>query len=140
VLESARTHGFKACVFTGPVFSEDDPELEEGIRVPLEFWKVVAMLDAERKRLHATAYLLSQGQMIRKLVEDRGRTEALEGFVLGEYRTFQIAIADLEEGTGYDFGVLRTADALARTKAGQEAIAAQQPVVVELETQADLIL
>ena len=30
VLESARTHGFKACVFTGPVIRDDDPRLEPG--------------------------------------------------------------------------------------------------------------
>lgn len=48
ILDSARTHGFKA-----------------------------------RVALHATAYLLSQGQLVRKLLEQRSRREALEGFVLG---------------------------------------------------------
>src|SRR5262249_23712818 len=90
ILDIARTHGFKACVFTAPVFSEDDPILEEeNVRVPLEFWKVVVMIDRDERKLHATAYLLSQGQLIRKLLEKRDRTEAVEGFVLGAYRTFQ---------------------------------------------------
>ncbi|WP_398472910.1 DNA/RNA non-specific endonuclease, partial [Tardiphaga sp.] len=44
ILDSARTHRFKACVFTAPVFGDDDPVLEEdNIRVPMEFWKLVAM-------------------------------------------------------------------------------------------------
>jgi endonuclease G len=141
ILESARTHGFKACVFTAPVISEDDPVLEEeNVWVPLEFWKVVVMIDADRKRLHATAYLLSQGQLIRKLLEKRDRSEAVEGFVLGPYRTFQIAIADLEEATEYDFGKLKHADPLARTNEGREAAAAKVPVVVPLETAGDLVL
>ncbi len=141
ILDSARTEGFKANVFTGPIYDRDDPTLDEdGMTVPLEFWKVVAMPAAGGKGLHATAYLLSQGQLIRKLFEDRSRSEAVEGFVLGAYRTFQIAIADLEAATGYDFHDLRKADPLAGTKTGQEAMAQQQPLVVALETPSDLIL
>lgn len=141
ILDSARTDGFKACVFTGPVYSEDDEFFKpENIRVPLEFWKVVAMIDADRKKLHATAYLLSQGQLIRKLLEKRSKAEAIEGVVLGAYRTFQISIADLEEATDYDFGVLRKADPLAATTAGKEAAAAAVPIVVSLETPQDLVL
>ena len=141
ILDSARTKGFKACVFTAPVFSEDDPILEEeNVRVPLEFWKVVVMVDSERNKLHATAYLLSQGQLIRKLLEDRDRSEAVEGFVLGPYRTFQISLADLEDATGYDFGALKDADPLGQSKEGQEAAAANVPVVVPLETFGDVVL
>jgi endonuclease G len=141
ILDSARTHGFKACVFTAPVFSDEDPVLEEeNVRVPLEFWKVVVMIERDQKKLHATAYLLSQGQLIRKLLEKRDRTEAVEGFVLGAYRTFQIALADLEEATGYDFGDLKEADPLARAPGSQEAAAANVPRIVPLETVGDLVL
>ena len=141
ILDSARTKGFRACVFTAPVFSDDDPILEEeDVHVPLEFWKVVVMVDSELNKLHATAYLLSQGQLIRKLLEDRDRSEAIEGFVLGPYRTFQISLADLEEATGYDFGALKDADPLARTEEGREAAAANVPVVVTLETFGDVVL
>lgn len=141
ILDSARTHGFKACVFTAPVFTDDDPVLEEeNVRVPLEFWKVVVMIDSAKDKLHATAYLLSQGQLIRKLLEDRDRSEAVEGFVLGAYRTFQISIADLEKATGYDFGELKQADPLARTRGGREAAKANVPVVVPIDTVGDLVL
>ncbi len=141
ILDSARTHGFKACVFTAPVFGDDDPVLEEeNVRVPLEFWKVVVMIDSSQDKLHATAYLLSQGQMIRKLLEDRDRSEAVEGFVLGPYRTFQIAIADLEKATKYDFGALKDADPLARARGSREAAAANVPIVIPIETANDLQL
>jgi endonuclease G, mitochondrial len=141
ILNNARTHGFKACVFTGPVFATDDPTLEEeGVLVPLEFWKVVAMIDSDKEKLHATAYLLSQGQLIRKLLEDRSKSEAVEGFVLGPYRTFQISIQDLEEATGYRFAGLREADPLMRTGAAQEAAAQKTPIVIPLETEEDLVL
>lgn len=119
ILDSARTSGFRACVFTGPVLGDEDPHID-GVRVPLEFWKVVATLDAAGTSLHATAYLLTQGQLIRDLIEQRGRTEAVEGVTLGRYRTFQIAVGDLAEALGADFGPYVAADPLARME-GQEA-------------------
>jgi endonuclease G len=89
--------------------------------------------------LHATAYLLSQGDLIRDLLEQRDRTEAVEGFVLGAYRTFQIAIRDLADATGYDFSAYLDADPLGRTEPGHEAMAASAPLFVPLESLADVI-
>lgn len=145
ILDNSRTEGFKACVFTGPVLNGDYEYLnEEGdVRVPLEFWKVAVMsakTEDGEDTLHATAYVLSQGQLIRKLLEDRNRSEAVEGFRLGAYRTFQVAIKDLEAATGMDFHDLRNHDPLAATTAGSEAIANDQPLFVPLETAEDLIL
>jgi len=133
VLDSARTRGFRASVFTGPVIRDDDPEIGSGVRAPREFWKLVAMVDAERDALHATAYLLSQGDLIRDLLERRSITEAVEGFVLGPYRTFQIAVRDLAEATGYDFSAYVAADPLAGTESGNEALASGEPVFIPLE-------
>lgn len=144
ILDSARTHDFKACVFTGPVLRDDDDDIEEivldGAIAPAEFWKVVVTLDADDKALHATAYLLSQGQLIRKLIDDRSRREGFEGVVLGAYRTFQIAIADLAEATGYDFSAYVNADPLRKTNAGQEAAATGEPVFLPLDGVDDIIL
>ena len=139
ILDNARTRGFKACVFTGPVVRTDDPEIKTGVVAPLEFWKVVAMVDADKDELHATAYLLSQGQLIRELLEKRSKVEAVEGFVLGEYRTFQIAVRDLADATGYDFDPYADADPLAKTEAGQEAVASDLPVVVPLGSLNDIV-
>lgn len=140
ILDSARTSGFKACVFTGPVFGEEDPDVG-GIITPLEFWKVVAMVDAGKERLHATAYLLSQGELIRKLLEERGRSEAREGgLLLGPYRTFQIMVKDLGAALNYNFGPLVDADPLAHRGEITEAIRLGQPVVFELTSEADLVL
>jgi endonuclease G, mitochondrial len=138
VLESARTHGFRACAFTGPVFGEDDPEIKPGVFAPLEFWKLVVMIDADQRKLHATAYLLSQGDMIRRLLEKRSRTEANEGFVLGPYRTFQISVRDLADATGYDLSVYEAADPLA--PAGDDHESTGFPQFVALESPDDLIL
>ena len=140
ILNSSRTHGFKTCVFTGPVFSDADPFLEQdGISLPLEYWKVVVML-AEREdgqlALHATAYLLSQGHLIQRLFHETGGREAVEGFEFGEYKTFQLAITTLEQGTGYDFGPLRNADPL---RSENEAVDGK-PIFVELDNSESAIL
>ncbi len=125
VLTNTRTHGFRACVFAGPVFTEDDPPLgTSGALIPLNFWKVVAMLamgEDEVLRLHATAYVLSQGPLIADLLAQRGRPEAVEGFVFGAYRTYQVRISDLAQMTGYDFGPLVAADPMAHALAPIEA-------------------
>lgn len=140
ILDNARTRGFRAWVFTGPVIRADDPEIKPGVLPPREFWKLVAMVDADRDTLHATAYLLSQGDLIRDLLEKRDRTEANEGFVLGPYRTFQIAVRDLADATGYDFSPYVDADPLARTDAGMEAVADGAPLFVSLETLAGVVM
>jgi endonuclease G len=133
ILDSSRTEGFKACVFTGPILRVDDPELENGLAVPQEFWKLVVMLAAGGEKLHATAYLLSQGDLIRELLEKRSRVEAVEGFVLGAYRTFQIAVADLADATGLDLSAYTAADPLGG-HLDTEAVATREPVFRPLDT------
>ena len=139
VLNSAKTHGFKACVFTGPVQRDDDPEIADGVIAPLEFFKLVVMQSAELGKLHATAYVLSQGQMIRDLLEERARTEAVEGFVLGAYRTFQVAIADLAAVTGYDLSRYAPFDPLGAA-VPDEAVEAGEPVFVPLDSISQIVL
>jgi endonuclease G len=143
ILDSARTHGLRACVFTGPVLrqrGEDDETVVDGSTVPLEFWKMVVTLDADEKALHATAYLLSQGELVRRLLERRSRREALEGFTLGAYRTYQIAISDLAEATGYDLAAYVGADPLARSGVGEEALDTGEPVIVPVDTLESIVL
>ncbi|MCP1487814.1 endonuclease G [Pseudomonas fluorescens] len=144
ILDSARTHGFKACVFTGPILrKQGSEEIEvciDGAIAPLEFWKLVATLDAEGKALHTTAYVLSQGQLLRDLLEKRSRHEAVEGIELGPYRTFQVAIVDLAEATGYDFSAYVASDPLTGIQAGQEAVAHGEPVFMQLAELSEIIL
>ncbi len=120
IMGNARTHGFRCCVFTGPIFVGTEPQLKDtGSPIPLNYFKVVTMLaEAEGSlgilRLHATAYVLSQGQLIQRLLMEQGETESTEGFAFGEFKTFQTRISDLEKMSGFDFGTLKDADPLAR--------------------------
>ncbi|MEP5732061.1 MAG: DNA/RNA non-specific endonuclease [Sulfitobacter sp.] len=118
IMSNARTHGFKCCVFTGPIFDGGEPELKAtGSPIPFNYFKLVTMLAEEEGsggilRLHATAYVLGQGQLIQRLLMKAGETESTEGFAFAEFKTFQTRIADLEEMSGFDFGGLKDADPL----------------------------
>lgn len=101
VLDNADNEELKVSVFSGPVFSDTDFELQ-GVRLPKEFWKVVVMVKSNHK-LSATGYLLSQESLIEGL-------EAVEGFSFGAYKTFQVPVTRIESVTGLDFGTLKEAD------------------------------
>jgi endonuclease G, mitochondrial len=102
--------------------------------------KVVVMENADTGKLHATAYLLSQGDLIRDLLERRSNVEGVEGFVLGAFRTFQIGVADLADATGYDFSAYVSADPLMASVDGQEAIGNGEPVFLPLESDDQIVL
>jgi DNA/RNA endonuclease G (NUC1) len=91
---------------------------EESFRVSPEFWKVVVIEDSERNKKHAIAHLLSQGQLIHKLPEDRNHSGAVEGFVLEPYHTFHISVADLEAATAHGFDALKDADPVEENRSG----------------------
>src|SRR5215218_3010279 len=82
ILDNADLHHLRISVFSGPVFRTDNPIVNQ-VRVPVDFWKVVAMQKADTQPA-AAAYLLTQ----RDLVEAMPPTRAAE-FLFGEYRTFQ---------------------------------------------------
>lgn len=107
LLESAETEGFRATVFTGPVFRDEDHLYEfrmrdgslDRIRIPLQYWKVVAMVNVSNQKLSATAYMISQKDLISNLE-----------FVFGQFRTYQLPIQMIENLTGLDFGDLKNYD------------------------------
>lgn len=96
ILQNARAHELKACVFTGPVLRDDD-QLYRGVRIPREFWKVVVIRTPERPS--ATAYLVSQAKQLAELE-----------FAFGQYKTYQVSVREIESLAGLDFGTLSRFD------------------------------
>jgi endonuclease G len=132
ILEAAETRGFKVSAFTGPVFREDDRRLKhqpgaQGIQIPEEFWKIVVIVNENTGALSATGYILSQGKMIRNLLEAQ--------FIYGEYKTYQVQIARIEKETGLNFGALREFDPM-----GTNTEAPFAAVVRTIESPGDLLL
>ncbi|WP_128629346.1 DNA/RNA non-specific endonuclease [Pseudomonas aeruginosa] len=126
VLQNARGEGFRISVFTGPVFRDDDP-LYQGVQVPLEFWKVVAMIDADSGELGVSAYLLGQEGMMPS-----------EGFRYGAFKTYQVPLAKVEASADLRFSsALRKADVLAGTPL-EEALESGR--FIEIDGPDDLLL
>lgn len=89
-------------VFNGPILRPAD-RLHRGLRVPKEFWKIIAYKRDTGKQ-GAVAFLLSQSQLIKDLPE--------EDFDPDKYRPFQVRVHEIEAKTKLDFGDLRTFDPL----------------------------
>ncbi|MCA1367211.1 DNA/RNA non-specific endonuclease [Bradyrhizobium sp. BRP14] len=115
LLLAAETRGFKASIFTGPVLRETDKTLTgqpgvTGFQIPEEFWKVAVMVNADTGELHATAYVLSHGPLIRDMTE--------AAFVYGQHETYQVKVQFVAQATGLDFGTLSDFDPLATSAEG----------------------
>lgn len=109
LLDHADTLDFRASVFTGPVFDDDD-KAYRGVLLPQAFWKVAVMVHAERKQLTATAYIVSQADLLTNIE-----------FVFGEFKTYQVPIRRIEALTGLRFGRLKDVDPLGKQEAASVA-------------------
>ena len=106
ILTNTNAKNLRVNVFTGPVFSTDDPQYR-GISIPQRFWKVVAVVNGDTGKLHATAYMLSQSDLLSKIE-----------FVFGQFRTYQVPVAEVERQAMLDFGdKVRNADPLRKQEA-----------------------
>jgi len=117
ILKHARADGMKVTVFTGPFFTDRDLEYRNGARIPLSFWKVVAIV-AEDGRPSATAYTVSQAREL----------EELE-FVYAGYKTYQISVQRVMDEAHIDFSALLDYDGFS-----QHERASGEPLVEVLET------
>lgn len=116
LLQNAQNHNLKVSVFTGPVFRSDDMIYRGKFKIPAEFWKVAVMLK-DNGNLSATAYLQTQKNMI----------ENLE-FAYGEYKTYQVPVARIEEITGLNFGNLANYDPIANLESAGMVIEAPEHI------------
>lgn len=99
-LQHARQDDMRISVFTGPFLADDDP-VQFGVKVPVEFWKVIAFIHDETGNLCATGYTMSQ----RDFLGD-------EEFVFGQHKTTQTSIAAIEQRAGLSFDRLSQHDPL----------------------------
>lgn len=88
VFSDVEVDRLRISVLGGPVLGENDREYR-GVHLPREYWKVICFVESEQ--LKARAFLLTQ---------DLERLESLE---LGEFKTYQVGLADLSERTGVLF-------------------------------------
>lgn len=118
ITNGSNNQDLRVTVFTGPVFRNDDPMFDT-IRVPREYWKIVARVD--EGELLATAILADQSDLLEQQEAIRaGRAEDLPDFPDKLPDEYQVTIAEIEQLTRLDFGSLRDHDTFAG--GGSEAI------------------
>lgn len=107
-LQHAREAEQKISVFTGPYFRKDDPTMY-GIRIPVEFWKVIAFVHDETGELCSTGYEMSQENNLEQ-----------PEFVFGDFvspqlnMSTQVAISTIEAKAGVSFGDLADFDPMSQ--------------------------
>ena len=117
-LQHAREDEMKISVFTGPYFTDDDPEMY-GVRIPVAFWKVIAFIHDRTGELCATGYEMNQEKTL----------QPEEEFVFGAFTSPQLGIAtqvpirSIEARSGISFGELAAVDPLAGEEEGLTGVA-----------------
>jgi endonuclease G len=103
LLDAAGAEQFRITVFTGPIFKKTDKPFR-GVLIPREFWKVAALVadTGAGPRFVAAAFRLSQAD----------RLGPFEEFALGEGRTEQVPIIEIERDTSLRFPEIRAFDTL----------------------------
>lgn len=112
IRDNALAHALRVTVFTGPVLAADDPRYRGTFKLPRAFWKVVVMRRDTDGALSATAYLLTQADLLADLESP---------FVFGAWRTYQVSITTVEAHTGLGFPHLRAHDPLHTAEEGAPA-------------------
>jgi endonuclease G len=111
-LQHAREDEMKISVFTGPYFTDRDPDMY-GVLIPLTYWKVIAFIHDDTGKLCATGYEMSQEQSLEP-----------EEFVFGMFTSpqlgtaTQVPIRSIEAKSGIHFGKLASVDPLAGDEEG----------------------
>ena len=109
ILSQERSRDSKGSVFTGPIFQESDP-MYQGVRVPVAFYKVVAVIDDAKDQLSMTAFEMDQSDV---MPPQPGAPMPEAPFNPGRFSVDQITLSELEERSGLDFGRLKEFDVLA---------------------------
>ena len=89
----------KITIFTGPIFTESDRwykgvGLEELVRIPAGFWKVIVYIGKKSKKLECQAYAMYQDALF--LRDKRGQHNL-------DIRNYQVTITEIEYLTGLEF-------------------------------------
>ena len=131
----------KLALIGGPIFANDDraftpsgaPAGFKAVRIPKEYFKIVAYRDSADNGVKVLAFRLSQGKLI------KGKLEALapEALDLSNFEMFQVQVSDIESATGLNMPAFRRFDTnAAPERIGLEAVA---PPVRPIRSFADIV-
>lgn len=102
LLAQAKGDAKRVSVFTGPFLRDTDPE-RFGVKIPRDFWKVVAFISEQTGALASISYVMSQGRFL-----DTGVARDFEDFQMA-----QRPLAFIEQHSGLAFDTLAGTDVFA---------------------------
>lgn len=108
VLDTANANDQQISVFSGCIFTKDDP-LYRKVRIPLAYWKVVAWTVGKSKpKPRSLAFFVKQDEAVAKLLKTKGvQPLAVElDKVPAAIQGYQTTLVELEGQTGLSFGAL----------------------------------
>ncbi len=108
IFNNAMLAGLKISVFTGPIFSDEDIPYR-GILLPLQFWKVVAMVKKDGTP-SVSGYMLKQPDEI----DHFKTTEGISDDGYGQFKTYQVPLSRISTLTGIPFDQYSQYDPMAR--------------------------
>lgn len=106
ILSGAGNERLKVSVFTGPVFSDDDIPYR-GVLLPLEFWKIAALIKKDGTP-SVTGYMLQQPDNI----DDFRNLEGIREDGFGQFKTYQVPLQKISNLTGIAFDKFNKYDPL----------------------------
>lgn len=103
----------KMTVFNGPIFNKETDRIFKGVRIPMDFFKIIVWLD-DNDKLRATAFKLSQKLLVDDVHFDESmninEVEALDIHKNAEFKNYQCSIESISKATKIDFKGLQAYD------------------------------
>jgi len=109
-------------VFNGPIFDDDKDRVFKGVKIPMQFYKIILWLNDSGK-LRATAFKLSQEALVDDIKFDESMRLDQEALDIDQdvvFKSFQCSIKSLSDLTHVDFKSLEKYDTF-KTVRGSEA-------------------
>ena len=112
-------------VFNGPIFNDDKDRVFRGVRIPMDYYKIILWLN-DAGKLKATAFKLSQEKLVNDIKFDEGLllddAEALDIDKDVVFKSFQCSIKSLGALTHIDFKHLEKYDTFKAKHGRQETL------------------
>ncbi len=111
-------------VFNGPIFNEQRDRIFRGVRIPMDYFKIILWLN-DAGKLRATAFKLSQEKLLGEIKFDENMLideEALDIDRDMAFKSSQCSIKSLSDLTHIDFKPLEKFDTFKVVRGGKEII------------------
>lgn len=99
-------------VFNGPIFNDEKDKFRKGVRIPMEYYKIILWLNQEEK-LCATGFKLSQETLVGQVVFDEKMKFDVEAIDIDKdirFKDYRCSIKKLSRLTNIDFKHLEPFD------------------------------